>query len=198
VEQKYVFDGREAAEAFATAHVRQTFSSSETDVAAFLAEAQLIGKESVERTVPPGGSPVLIPHFRWVIKNDDLALMDAILDGVRSAAAAGFFVGAPLAHPAEWGAIAGIAVPILKVCRNAIREGKTLDPHTYTVLAAVKSLGPISESALLESLCTHDKKWTLEAVRAALMSLKAMPVANGEPRQLVSENESGQWRTAGV
>lgn len=198
MEQNHGFDTREGAEAFAAAHIRRSFNLSEAEATVFLAETHLLNKESIERNVPPGGSPVLIPHFHWVIKNDDLALMDAILDGVRSAAAAGFFVGAPLAHPAEWAAIAGIAAPILKVCRNALRKGKTLDPDTYAVLAAVKALGPVSERTILESLRTHDAKWTLDAVRSALVLLKAMPMTNGEPRQLASEDGSGEWRTAGL
>jgi hypothetical protein len=192
------FETREAAEQFAAKDIQNRFGASDAEILTFLNDTQIIGRENVERTVPPGGSPVLIPHFRWVIKNEDLALMDAILDGVRSGASAGFFAVAGVTQVAEWAAIAAIAASVFKLCRNAIRKGKTLEPDTYAVLSTVKALGPMSERTIFESLHAHDKKWTTEAVHAALVALKSMPMTSGEPRQLVAEDGGGEWRAAGL
>ena len=196
--ENHVFETREAAEQFAATHIRNFLDASNAEILTLLEETQLVGRENLARTAPPGASPVLVPHFRWVIKNEDLALMDAILDGVRSAASAGFFVVTGVGQIAEWAAIAAVAASIFKLCRNAIRKGKTLEPDTYAVLSTVKELGPISESAVFESLRAHDGKWTADAVRSALVALKAMPMNSGEPRQLVSEDSAGEWRTAGL
>ncbi|MGI8962794.1 MAG: hypothetical protein ACR2IV_24160 [Bryobacteraceae bacterium] len=124
--------------------------------------------------------------------------MDAIFDGVRSAASAGFFVVTGIGQVTEWVAIAGLVAVIFKTCRNAVRKGKVLEPDTYAVLSTVKALGPISGRTIFESLHSRDKKWTFEAVHSALAALKAMPMTSGEPKQLVSEDGAGEWRSAGL
>jgi hypothetical protein len=196
--QDHVFETRQAAEQFATTHIGTSWNAADAEILAFLGETEVVRHENVPRIVPPGAAPVLIPHFRWVIKNEDLALMDTIFDGVRSAASAGFFVVTGVGHVTEWAAIAGLVATIFKASRNAVRKGKVLEPDTYAVLSTVKAIGPLSERTIFESLHSRDEKWTLEAVHSALVALKAMPMNSGEPRQLVSEDSAGEWRAAGL
>src|SRR5271165_1358003 len=41
---------------------------------------------------PPGARGAHVAAFRWVIRDDDLKVVDSILDGLKASAGAGFFV----------------------------------------------------------------------------------------------------------
>lgn len=156
-------------------------------------DAGLLERVPVRGATPPGGAPAMINRFRWVIRDDDLALFDAIFDGVKTSASAGFFMAADLGNPAFWGAVVGVTATLFKLGRNVVRKGRTLDAQTFAVLAAVKASSGITSTTLAERLGrSHDE------VLVTLESLKSLPMKDGVSRQLVAKNEHGQWVPAGV
>lgn len=155
-------------------------------------EAGLVEREAIPGEAPPGGAPAMISKFRWIIRDDDMALFEAIFDGVRLSASAGFFVAADTPHAALWGALTGVTATLFKLLRNVVNKGQTLDAPTFAVLLAVKNLNGITSEALAERLeRPHDE------IVATLDALKSLPMNDGNPKQLVAKNESGQWVAAG-
>ena len=141
---------------------------------------------------------MLVPRFRWVIKNDDLALADAILDGVRAAASAGFFATVQVSAPAQWGAAVALFAAVFKVVRNALRKGVVLDARTYSIVTIVKKSGPLTGEELLVHVQKIHANETAESVRPALEALKAMPMRDGTVRALVAQDGAGRWVAAGI
>jgi hypothetical protein len=170
------------------------------ELSATAEEFGIVTKVSIESPVPPGGFSILIKRFRWVIRNDDLNLLDCILEGLRASASAGFFLAAGVAAPARWGALIGLGATTFKVVRSSVLRGKQLDPDLFAVLATLKLAGRAAEDELIAKLAcgAADSKWDIAAIQKALDALKAVPMSDGTVRQLVSKDYDGKWQVSGV
>jgi hypothetical protein len=75
--------------------------STEINFPAFVEEFGILGKVPLEAPLLRVGLPILVKRFRWVVRNDDLNLVDGILEGLRGSASAGFFLAAGVTAPAQ-------------------------------------------------------------------------------------------------
>jgi len=155
-------------------------------------ETDLIERHAIHGAAPPGGARAMITKFRWIIRDDDLALFESIFDGVRLSASAGFFVAVDTPHAAFWGALIGVTATLFKLLRNVVNKSRALDASTFAVLLAVKGSNGITSEALAERLQRPH-----EEIVNTLDALKSLPMNDGNPKQLVAKNQHGQWVTAG-
>src|ERR1700733_13877022 len=68
----------------------------------------LIAGDFTEQRLPPlkpGAAGLRVPMLRWVIKDDDLKLLESIFDGLKAGAAAGLIVGEPTAATVAAGVV---------------------------------------------------------------------------------------------
>lgn len=193
---RYEFNTASKAEEFALSHFSKFFSGAEADLIEVVQGTQFIEKERL--SVPEGGSPMMIERFRYVIRKDDLRLIDAILDGIKVAAPVGFFGASGISGTAEMAAVIGLIIAGFKICRDAIFNGKVLDPITYAVLYQLKNKGPLLEADLLSQLREKKTEWTDEIIHDALETLKSLPMKSGLFRELVKQDSQGFWHAVGV
>lgn len=158
----------------------------------------IIVREPLDEPPPPGGFPVLVKRYRWVIRNDDLNLFDCILEGLRGTASAGFFFAVGVSAAAEWSALVGLATVLFKICRGVLLRGKQLSPDLFAVLIALKNGGPATIDELTARLLTTDPKWSTTLVQTTLDALKSLPMGDGTVRQLAAKGYEERWQVSGV
>ncbi len=172
---------------------------SEGDITALIQDVDLVSKEPDPALPPPNATPVLVKRFRWVIRNDDLNLLDSVLEGLKGAATAGFFMAVGVGAPARWGALVGLAIAIIKVVRGAANRGNRLPPDLFAVVAALKGYEPVTSEELTAKLSLGDAaKWNAPVVQSALESLKAIPMNDGTVRALVAQGPDKKWVVSGI
>jgi hypothetical protein len=155
-------------------------------------ETDLIERHAIRGTAPPGGAPTMITKFRWVIRDDDLALFESFFDGARLSASAGFFVAVGTPDAAFWGALIGLTATLFKLLRNVVNKSRALDASTFAVLLAVKGSNGITSEVIADRLQRPH-----EEIVSTLDKLKSLPMNDGNPKQLVAKNQHGQWVAAG-
>src|SRR5688572_5653618 len=101
---------------------------------------ELVAFHSVEEwpSPPPGAAAFMMPVTRWIVRDDDLKLLEALIDGCKAGAAAGFFMPS-VAATAVTTSTTGIVTALLKLGRQAWRKGRRLTPLQFAVLGAIKS-----------------------------------------------------------
>lgn len=170
----------------------------DAQTAAIVQDLGIATKESANEPPPEGGIPALVKRFRWVIRNDDLNLLDSILEGVKGSASAGFFFAAGVAEAAKWGAVVGLVSALFKICRSVLLRGQQLSPDLFTALVALKNGGPATVDELSARLTTMDPQWNAARVTTVLDTLKSLPMGDGTIRQLVAKGESERWQVSGI
>ena len=150
-------------------------------------------------TVQPGRSrPAHIAGLRWVIRNDDLKLLDSILDGLKASAGAGFFLLGGLTMTGTAVAAAGLLAGFLKLAYNASSKGAILDARDYSVIAAMFGHpAGFTKEEILERLSVKEPDWTIDEVGKHLDRLSETPSRSGKIA-LVWKSADEKWRTAGV
>ena len=179
-------------------HFQQRWGVPKEAAAALTAGIEIVVEQPTDEPPPPGGYPVLVKRLGWVIRNEDLGLADSILDGIRAASSAGFFLAAGITAPAEWGACIGLATSVFKLFRNALRRGRRLEPDLFTFITALKLAGPMSEQQLANMLDSVKSPWDLLRVEHTIQALKSLPMRDGISRALVSQDHDGRWRLADI
>src|SRR5437763_1317611 len=93
---QHQFETAEDAERFLVERLQREWGplGDSRSAVAFVRDAGIVSAVAVRSAAPPGGASAAVSRVRWVIKDDDLGLFDAILDGLKSAASVGF-----LAYP---------------------------------------------------------------------------------------------------
>jgi len=136
--------------------------------------------------------------LRWVIRNDDLKLLDSVLDGLKTSAGAGFFVLGGLTVTGLTVATAGLFAGFLKLAYNAVSKGAILSSRDYSLIAALfgQSAG-LTDQEILDRLIATEPGWTIEDVRERLTMLGETPSRSGKI-SLVWKSTDARWRTAGV
>jgi type IV secretory pathway TrbD component len=194
---EHEFETADDAERFLVARVQREWGSCDHLTSVAFRDAGLVSAVAVRPAAPPGGASAAVSRVRWVIKDDNLALFDAILDGLKSAASVGFLAYA-VSGVQAWSAAVGLSVAIFKLCRNMLRKGAVLDKRMFAVLAAVRSAKAVTAEQLYDLLCSSDCSWSQSEINDILSELQALPMRDGTPRQLVSRSAAGYWAAAGV
>jgi hypothetical protein len=162
----------------------------------------LIAGDFTEKRLPPlrpGAVGLRVPVLRWVIKDDDLKLLESVFDGLKAGAAAGLIVGEPTAATLAAG-IVGIVAMVVKIGRQMMRKGVKLSDMEYQVLASLRGAGNgLTESQLVTwiGIMTHRKTDEAE-IRDAVRRLQAIALSDGTITSLVSLDSEGLLRAAGV
>lgn len=196
VGQSNAFDNRDAAAAWVVASLRSSDWLTVEDRALIASELLPLWQAPLDTVRPARGRPAHVAAFHWVIRDDDLKLLDSIIEGIKVAATAGFFL-VPLGSTALGVAVAGLATAFLKVAYNAWTRGVKLTPKDYALFASLKqSQAGVTVEDLAVKFGSQDEAWTPDAVRAGLTRLMEAPSPSGRIG-LVWQTE-GRWRVAGA
>ncbi len=153
-----------------------------------------------ETVQPVRGRPAHVTRFRWVIRNEDLKLLDSVLDGLKASAAVGFFLIPAVSAAAALAAAAGIFAGLLKLAYNVVIKGAILSARNYSIIAALFNRPDgLTDQEILDQLIVAEPKlvWTIEDVREGLTMLSEIPSRSGKI-SLVWKSTDGRWRTTGV
>ena len=147
---------------------------------------------------PPGSRPTHVAALRWVIRDDDLRILDTVLDSLKVSAGAGFFVLPNIASTATIVAAAGLFTGIVKLAYNATSKGVALSPHHYSIISTLfGQRDGLTDEDLLSRLLRSQDDWTIDGVRAGLATLSEAPSRSGKIA-LVWKSADDRWRTTGV
>jgi hypothetical protein len=155
--------------------------------------------EELSETVRPARSrPAHVASFKWVIRNDDLKLLDSVLDGLKASAGVGFFILAGVTVTGGTVAAAGILAGFLKLAYNAASKGAILSTRNYSIIATLFGQpAGLTDQEILDRLLTTEPSWTIEEIREGLTMLSEIPSRSGKI-SLVWKSADAQWRTTGV
>jgi len=136
---------------------------------------------------------------RWVIKDDDLKLLESLFDGLKAGAAAGLIVGEPTTATFAAGIVAIVAA-VFKLGRQMRKKGRTLSELEYQVLAVLSSSADgLSESHLHTRLeVIAHRTIDIAVLRETLKALEAIALSDGSVTALVSLDAAGVYRASGV
>src|SRR5262249_4959056 len=85
------------------------------------------------REAPPRSLGLMLPVVCWVIRDEDLALIDALWAGLTAAASVNFFQ-----QSLTVSAITGIIAAVFKTVRRAWKKGASLGPLQYRLLLGLR------------------------------------------------------------
>jgi len=192
-----IFRTENEAKEFLKGHILERLHVTTRDAVELANIRGVVHEEKIE-SLPPGAAPALSKRFRWVIRDDDLQWMDALLDGLKASASAGFFVMASAANPATWAAVVAILAVLFKVSRHAVKKGKRLDERLFDLIFTLHESEGAESEELLARLRERDATWTMDEIEAGLKVLGRMPMNDGTIRELVSQLPNRQWRVSGI
>lgn len=138
---------------------------------------------------------------RWVVRDDDLKLVDELNKALVAAAGVGFFLDGTKVSAA---AITGVALAMVAVLRNAVRSSASLSDDQLAVLVALANASerPTTE-ALLDAIESANaavpeaSSWDEARLKRALSILKDYPTKAGI-RHFVSVDGNGGWGLEGI
>lgn len=149
---------------------------------------------SQEARRPRGGLGMVAG--RYVIRDDDLSLLDALRAAVLAAAPTSFF----LEHPTT-ASVTGLLAAVVTVADRLRRKGVRLGPIPFHVLMCLRASPrrlSAAEVAHRLSAASDDRPWTVDAAERELIELQSVPLGDGTVASLVSRDAQGRWSTAGV
>jgi len=151
----------------------------------------------------PGRLRAVIPSHCWIIKDEDLDLLDTICKALVGALEGGL-IGAVVATPAGIAiALAKLSIEMVKLAKRMRDKGAVLDREQLDAVIALKSAaapqtpaelamrlgGSGMREACVDPSFAHTKR--------VLDGLTRIVTNDGSVRALVVE-ENGRWRVAGV
>jgi hypothetical protein len=144
---------------------------------------------------PSTSAPAMVRRFRYVIRTDDLKLVESLMDAVAALIPTGLVV--PVSQPAAAaGAVTTAIVHGLKLLKRLRDKGARLDERSFTALTVLRSNGPMHFDQLLSLLRAYDLSWTANELSGLLADLMAYPSRDGSALALVKSSAQGQeWRT---
>lgn len=149
--------------------------------------------ESPTRRIPPGHLGWFVPELRWVIRDEDLKLVDALFSGATAAAGAGYFIGSIPTGTPLISAVTGLLTATLRLVYNIKRSGAFVSIEQAQIIQALKSNKEgMTRLRLLKFLQAKDSAWTEEKVNDALASLVKLRTPKGFI-SLVAEDQMSRW-----
>ncbi len=137
--------------------------------------------------IRPGALALSIKKFRWVIKDDDIQLIESIFDGLKSAAGANFFLTVASApRTAFVTSIVGIAGALFKILRNARNKGKVLAKEQFKVIVCLKNHPEgLTFDQLYSLINISAETITKDELMTVINSLRTIYSSNGNKIELV-------------
>lgn len=144
--------------------------------------------------IPDARYHCILPHVRWVIRDDDLKLAATVWATAGSMAT--LLASRSGSHAP---AVLSIAGSLWAMGTSILKKGVVLDPLRFKVLATLKTVGPCTSAALAD-LVDLGSAGALSpaAVEAELESLTKVRLKDGTVVPLVAKDADGNWGTAGV
>jgi hypothetical protein len=145
--------------------------------------------------IPPGTVGFLVG--RYAIRKNDFKIFDSLTDGLKAAAAVGFFT----THQPAIGAKVAIAVSMAKLLRSIAMRGALLDSDHALVLSILKCTvrSPDDEgltpNEILTMVSSSRPNADLAWVQQRLDRLKEFPTRDGDVAKLASSDSFGRWRS---
>ena len=128
----------------------------------------------------------------WIIRSEDIPVLEAISIGAAAATAVAGPVG--LTAAAVVTAVSGFAT----LCWKAWRKGATLSKDEVAVLGFLQVHGPLSVEDLKTMAASQLKDMTAERVELAMKSLGEVELLSGELVDLVRKDASGRWKVRSI
>ena len=154
-------------------------------------------KEVIPTSGRPDGLGLVLNRYRWVIRDEDLKLLETVSEGFKSAAAADFFLHAvPGGQLAS--ATAGVLVAAVRLVRQARNKGTRIGPAEFRMLVLLKTNPEGLTPAEITAILKRSIPTTEDEVRRVLANLAKYAVGDGSTSAFVAEDGQGRWRVAGV
>jgi hypothetical protein len=152
--------------------------------------AELIKDEIKEMDLPDvkeGMLGLMIPQFKYVIKDEDLPILESLLDGLKTAAGANFFMAASTGDVNKsWVAAIGVFGTLYKLYKNIRNKGKILPSLAFHVLLCLKNYPEGLELSYLRFLLEKNEiKLGEEELRQLLDGLSKTYMHDGSKKELV-------------
>jgi hypothetical protein len=133
----------------------------------------------------------------WIIKNDDLKLLEQLVPAAMAIITFLSVANAPVAVM-----VAGLAFSTLGIANKFRTKGIVVDAEDFHVLMALKQAGPSRASRIAEMLSGLHiygrDMWDEERVVATLNRLRLLPQNDGTTATIVNESSDGRWSAAGI
>jgi hypothetical protein len=147
----------------------------------------------------PGAMSWMAPVKHWVVRDDDLKLMDSVWSAIIAAAGTSFFQAS-----VTLSAVTGIAAAVFKLARSILKKGVSLDPLQYKILSILRAA---PEGLLIDEL-SQSLNQTLELdqfnqfsaldAETELRALSKVRLRDGSVISLVTEDGRGKWGVNGI
>jgi len=149
-----------------------------------------IKEEILEMELPDlkeGMVGLMIPKFRYIIKNEDLPILESLFDGLRTAAGANFFIAVSTGDINQsWAAAIGIFSSLYKLYKKMKNKGKILPSLEFQVLLCLKNHPEGLEFDYLQFLLERDNVFLSELeLQQLLDSLGKSYLHDGSKMELV-------------
>ena len=139
---------------------------------------------------PDPDSRLVITAWKWVIRDDDLKLFDALTKAISAAASLNFFVDKSITV----GFVTTIIITVVSLFYNVARKGAKLSEEQCSVLVALKAFDiPVSANELALHM-----KLPEDSVNELLVSLQKVRLSDGSVVAIATLDGNGFWQAAGV
>lgn len=158
----------------------------------FVQDTNVISKIDIRIDKIEDTSELLLPKIKYAIKNEDIKLLDAILDGLKAAASVNFFQGSQADKTIP--AITGVVAALLKFGRDMLK-GVRLNSTEILLLVILKRDGASETNDLIEKLVTKKIAIEEQELLKLLGNLSQKKSLIGTNVSLIAKTTDGRWVT---
>jgi hypothetical protein len=130
---------------------------------------------------------LMVPRFRYVIKREDLPVLESLFDGLKTAAGANFFMAVSKEDINKiWAAAIGVFCTLYKLYKNIRNKGKVLPSLEFQVLLCLKNYPEGLELNYLRFLLEQNNIiLSEEELAQLLLGLNKVYMQDGSKKELV-------------
>lgn len=128
----------------------------------------------------------MVPRIYWVIRDEDLPIIESFITGFATAAGVGFFSQGSADQSKLMAAAAGLIATCYKLYRAISGKGKFLSQMDYKILLCLKNNeGGLDAHRLLNMLNLTKDTITLMDLDERLKTLQTIHTVDGSKRELI-------------
>lgn len=147
----------------------------------------------------PLGGGLMIPIVRWVVRDDDIQVLQNVIVGLGGVAATGALTPGSSSAKDLLQGVLGVAASLYLIGRALVKKGTRLTILQYAILADLEKSGPsqvdeICARVALQSGVLHEAS----TVRAELDALRCVFLGDGGTVPLIAEGPDGRVSASGV